>query len=330
MKELKIAIDEFKNMNILNDSLSYNQFTNYINSTKVLLVVEKILKLLNKNKFIPIISPRIFISGWYILKYHRDIFRNKNDLEKLIIEKIIIISKIVISNNINTEEDIDNFIKIIYEYEKQFILWKNLDKTTCINEFINRYTSINKSISLLTSSLLFESKQNIIQELENQKNDIINMAIKFDKKISKDFFDKSYEIYSKVEKITEEAYWKLIYKELQNNNYNLVISNLEFIINTLCSLSFDNDNLKKVFDIEKMKEKLNNNDTEYFLILANSFYHQWRKLSSPFRDIDYNRYILQLDISNQKNYFDSIINFIKNNLQIIDNIYLDLLFLKIN
>jgi hypothetical protein len=332
MKELKIAIDEFKNLNILNDSLSFNQFTNYINSTKVLLIVEKILQLLNKknNKVIPIINSRIFISGWYILKYCSDIFTNKNDLEKLIIEKIIAISKIIVSNNINTEEDIDNFVKIVCEYEKQFILWKNLDKTVCINEFVNRYTSINKSITLITNSSSFEAKQNIIQELENQKNDVIEMAIKFDKKINKEFFDKSYEIYSKVEKITEEAYWKLMYEELQNNNYNLVISNLEFIINTLCTLAFNGDNVKKVFDIEKINEKLNNNDHEYFFILANSFYYQWRKLSSPFRNIDYNKYILQLDISNEKKYFESIINFIKNNLQIIDNIYLDLLFLKIN
>jgi hypothetical protein len=153
------------------------------------------------------------------------------------------------------------------------------------------------------------------------------MAIKFDKKINKDFFDKSYKIYSNIEKITEEAYWNLIYEELQNNNYNLVLSNLEFIINTLSSLAFDSDNIKKVFDIEKIKEKINNNDPEYFLILANSFYYQWRKLSSPFRDIDYNSYILQLDM---KNYHKSIINFIKNNLQIIDNIYLDLLFLSIH
>jgi len=330
MKQLQIAIDEFKNLNILDSSLSFNQFTKYINSTKVLRVVEKILQLLNNNnKLIPIISPRIFISGWYILKYHHDILTNKNDLEKLIIEKIIAISKIIVSNNINTEEDIDNFVKIVCEYEKQFILWKNLDKAVCINEFVNRYTSINKSMTVITSSSSFEAKQNIIQELENQKKDVIEMAIKFDKKINKEFFDKSYEIYSKVEKITEEAYWNLMYEELQNNNYNLVISNLEFIINTLYSLSFESDNIKKVFDIEKIKQKLNNNVPEYFFILANSFYYQWRKLSSPFRDIDYNRYILQLDISNQNNYFESIINFIKNNLQIIDNIYLDLLFLKI-
>jgi hypothetical protein len=332
MKELKIAIDEFKNLNILDASLSFTDFTNYINSTKVLQVVEKILQLLNKknkknNKIIPIISPRIFISGWYILKFHHDIFTNKNDLEKLIIEKIIEISKIIVSNNINTEEDLDNFIKNIYEYEKQFILWKNIDKTVCINEFVNRYTSINKSISLLTSSSLFDSKQSIIQELENQKKDVIDMAIKFDKRINKDYFDKSFIIYSKIEKITEKAYWNLMLEELRENKYNLVLSNLEFIINTLCSLAFDGDNIKKVLDIEKIKEKISNNVPEYFYILANSFYYQWRKLSSPFRDIDYNSYILQLDM---KNYHESIITFIKNNLEIIDNIYLDLLFLSIH
>jgi hypothetical protein len=326
MKELKIAIDEFKNLNILNTSLSFNEFTKYINSTKVLQVVEKILQLLNNNKQKSIINPRIFISGWYILKYHKDIFTNKNDLEKLIIEKIIEISKIIITNNIITGEDIDKFKTIIYEYEKQFILWKDLDKNKSITEFINRYTNINKSIELLNKTRI-ELNKDIINELENQKNDVISIAIKFDKKINRDFFDKSYKIYNNIEKITEEAYWNLIYEELENNNFSLVLSNLEFIINTLCSLSFDIDNIKKVFDIQKIKEKLNNNDPEYFYILANSFYYQWRKLSSPFRDIDYNSYIMELDM---KNYHKSIINFIKNNLKIIDNIYLDLLFLKIN
>jgi len=321
MKELKLAIDEFKNLNILDSSISFEDFTRYINSTKVLQVVEKILQLLN-NK----IKAKIFISGWYILKYHNDIFTNKNNLEKLIIEKIIIISKIIVSNNLITNEDFDNFNNIINEYEKQFILWKNFDKTNCINEFVSRYTNINKSIRLLDNTAL-ESKENIINELENQKKDIINMAIKFDKKINKDYFDKTFVIYSKIEKITEKAYWNLILEELEENKYNLVLSNLEFIINTLCSLAFDGDNIKKVFDIEKIKNSLNNNDPEYFYILANSFYYQWRKLSSPFRDIDYNIYILQLDI---KNYHESIITFIKNNLEIIDNIYLDLLFLSIH
>lgn len=332
MKELKISIDEFKNLNILDRSLSFKEFTSYINSTKVLQVVEKILKLLNNNdsKTKPIISPRIFISGWYILKYHNDIFTNKNDLEKLITEKIIVISKIIISNNIKTQQDIDNFIKNIIEYEKQFLLWKNIDKISSINEFVNRYISINKSIDIFNNTLSFGSKENIIQELENQKKDIIEMAIKFDKKINKDFFDKNYEIYNKIKNITEEAYWNSIREELLENNYSFVLSNLEFIINMLYSLSFDSDNIKKVFDKKKIKEKLNNNDPEYFYILANSFYYQWRNLSSPFRDIDYNSYILQLDISNTKNYHESIITFIKNNLQIIDNIYLDLLFLKNN
>jgi len=329
MKELKIAIDEFKNLNILDASLTFDEFTKYINSKKVLQIVEKILQLLNikNNCKSVLISPRIFISGWYILKYHSEIFTNKNDLEKLIIEKIIQISKIIILNNIKTTDDIDFFVQIIYEYEKQFILWKNNDKIITLNEFINRYSNINKSIKLISNSSTFESKENILQELENQKDDIINMALKFDKKINKDFFNKSYKIYSNIEKITEEAYWNLINKELQENNYSLVLSNLEFIINTLCSFSFDNDYIKKVFDIEKIKQKINNNDPEYFFILANSFYYQWRKLSSPFRDIDYNTYILELDINN---YHNSIITFIKNNLQIIDNIYLDLLFLSIN
>jgi len=330
MKKLKIVIDEFKNLNILDSSLSFKEFTSFINSAKVLQVVEKILRLLNNNQQKPIISPRIFISGWYILKYHNDIFTNKNDLEKLIIEKIIVISKIIISNNIKTQEDIDYFVKNITEYEKQFILWKNIDKISSINEFVNRYININKSILLLSNSSSFISKENIIQELEDQKKDIIDMAINFDKNINKDFFDKNYEIYNKIKNITEEAYWNSIREELLENNYSLILSNLEFISNILCSLSFDNDNIKKVFDIEKIKEKLNNNDPEYFYILANSFYYQWRKLSSPFRDIDYNSYILQLDISNTKNYHESIITFIKNNFKIIDNIYLDLFFLNIN
>ena len=168
----------------------------------------------------------------------------------------------------------------------------------------------------------------IIQELENQKNDILILAKKFDNKININFFEENYKIYSNIEKITENAYWNLIKEELCEDNFTMVLSNLEFIINTLFSLTLDNDNnIKQVFNIQKIKERLNNNDPEYFFILANSFYYQWRKLSSPFRDIDYNSYILQLDMNN---HHKSIITFIKNNLQIIDNIYLDLLFLSIH
>ena len=85
-----------------------------------------------------------------------------------------------------------------------------------------------------------------------------------------------------------------------------------------------------MFDIQKIKEKLNNVNPEYFYILANSFYYQWKKLSSPFRDIDYDEYIKQINNINKNNYHDSILSFIKNNFKIIELIYLDILFLKIN
>ena len=115
MKELKIAIDKFKNLNILNSSLSFDEFSRYINSKKVLDIIEKILNLLDNR-----INKRIFLSGWFLLKYHLEVFTNKIELEKLIIDKIINISKIIVNNNIKTKENIDEINNLINDYEKQF------------------------------------------------------------------------------------------------------------------------------------------------------------------------------------------------------------------
>ena len=80
---------------------------------------------------------------------------------------------------------------------------------------------------------------------------------------------------------------------------------------------------------QDLKERLNNVDPEYFYILANSFYYQWKKLSSPIRDIEYEEYTESLKNITKKNYHEAIIIFIKNNYKIIELIYLDLLLLKL-
>ncbi len=324
MKNLKIAIEEFKSLNILNTNLSFEEFSKYINSKKVILVTNNLL-LEIKCK----INSRIFLTGWLLLIYYKDIFTSKIEIEDLILKKFIEISKIIMNNNINNEEQIENLKNLICDYEKQFLLWKNFDKNKCISEFINRYINVNKSLDLMKSTNI-NDRDVIILELENQKNDIINLASKFDKNINRNFFEENYKINFTIEKTTQQAYWDIIKKDLNQENFSLVYSNLEFIINTMSELFNNNDIIKKVFDINKIKEKLNNIDPEYFFILANSFYHQWKKLSSPIRDIDYEEYTNSLNNITKKNYHDAIITFIKNNYKIIELIYLDLLLLKIN
>jgi hypothetical protein len=324
MKNLKIAIEEFKNLNILNTNLSFEEFSKYINSKKVILVTNNLLLELKCK-----INTRIFLTGWLLLIYYKDIFTSKIEIEDLILKKFIEVSKIIMNNDIINEEQIENLKNLICDYEKQFLLWKNFDKNKCLGEFINRYINVNKSLDLMQSTNI-NDREVIILELENQKNDIINLATKFDKNINKNFFEENYKINLTIDKISQQAYWDIIKKDLHQENFSLVYSNLEFIINTMSELFNNNDNIKKVFDINKIKEKLNNIDPEYFYILANSFYYQWKKLSSPIRDIDYEEYTKSLNNITNKNYHDAIITFIKNNYKIIELIYLDLLLLKIN
>jgi hypothetical protein len=324
MKNLKVTIEEFKNLNILNTNLSFEEFSKFINSKKVILLTNNMLGEL-KSK----INTRIFLTGWFLLIYYKDIFTNKIEIEDLILKKFMEISIIIMNNNIVNEEQFEYINNLINDYEKQFILWKNFDKNKCIGDFINRYISINKSLELMQSTNI-DNREIIVKELENQKINIINLAKKFDKNINNNFFKENYNIQNTIEKTTQLVYWDIIKKDLLEENFSLVYSNLEFIINTMSELFENNNNIKLVFDINKIKEKLNNVDPEYFYILANSFYYQWKKLSSPIRDIDYEEYTKSLNNITNKNYHETIITFIKNNYKIIELIYLDLLLLKIN
>ena len=322
MKNLKIVIEEFKNLNILNTNLSFEEFSILINSKKVILVTEKMLKTLKCK-----IKTRIFLTGWFLLIFYKDIFTNKIEIEDLILKKFIEISVIFMNNNITNEQQIENLNNLIDDYEKQFILWKNFDKNKCIGDFIDRYISVCKSIDLMQSTNI-NDRESILKELEKQKNDIIILAKKIDNNININFFEENYKLQKTIEKTTDKVYWDILKKDLLEENYSLVYSNLEFIINTMYELSLNN-NIKIVFDINKIKERLNNVDPEYFYILANSFYYQWKKLSSPIRDIEYEKYTESLNNITNKNYHETIITFIKNNYKIIELIYLDLLLLKL-
>jgi hypothetical protein len=324
MKNLKVAIEEFKNLNILNTNLSFEEFSQFINSKKVISITNNMLKELQCK-----INTRIFLTGWFLLIYYKDIFTNKIEIEDLILKKFVEISIIIMNNNIVNKEQFEYINNLINDYQKQFILWKNFDKNKCIGDFINRYISVNKSLELMQSTNI-DNREIIVKELENQKIDIINLAKKFDKNINNNFFEENYKIQNTIEKTTQQVYWDIIKKDLLEENFSLVYSNLEFIINTMSELFQNNNNIKLVFDINKIKEKLNNIDPEYFYILANSFYYQWKKLSSPIRDIDYDEYTKSLNNITNKNYHETIITFIKNNYKIIELIYLDLLLLKIN
>ena len=323
MKNLKVAIEEFKSLNILNKNLSFEEFSQFINSKKVILITNNMLKELQCKT-----NTRIFLTGWLLLIYYKDILTNKIEIEDLILKKFVEISIIIMKNNIVDKEQFEYINNLINDYEKQFILWKNFDKNKCIGDFINRYISVSKSLELMQTTNI-DNREIIVKELENQKTDIINLAKKFDKNINYNFFEENYKIQNTIEKTTQLAYWDIIKKDLLEENFSLVYSNLEFIINTMSEL-FNNNNIKLVFYINKIKEKLNNVDPEYFYILANSFYYQWKKLSSPIRDIDYEEYTKSLNNITNKNYHETIITFIKNNYKIIELIYLDLLLLKIN
>ncbi len=188
MKNLKVVIEEFKNLNILNSNLTFEQYSIFINSQKVLLTTEKMLKTLKCK-----IKTRIFLTGWLLLIFYKDIFTNKIELEDLILKKFIEISKIFMNNNITNEEQINNLNNLIDDYEKQFILWKNFDKNKCIGDFIDRYISVSKSLDLMISTNI-NHRETILKELENQKNDIINLAKKIDKNININFFEENYKL----------------------------------------------------------------------------------------------------------------------------------------
>jgi hypothetical protein len=332
------ALNEFIKLDLLNSIYDFDKFTQYIMSKKVITITKALLfELYGNNEKC---KERLFLSIWLIYRFSDLILNHNIEIEKTIkyYSNEIVSSFSNIDSNliISKKKEIINAITI---YTTEFNKWKVYDKNVSIKEFIERYNNISKSIELVCKDALNDTLQaSILNSLHQQQKDIIQLALKYDKKWDTDFFNKHYNIIKNIENICNEKYWSSIQTEFNNKNYDMFYKNIDEIKKIIIELNGNNVHNIAIINNTITTNIIKNNlfiydENNHITDISCNWYKQFctyiltelKNLSSPIRDVEYNQYLSHILSITPTNYNTKLVDIIKICYKIIDSLYLDLL-----
>jgi hypothetical protein len=356
---IKEAICEFNNLDLLNKKYDFDKFTKYIMSKNVIMVTKTLLnsiyyvrdsdKKIDDKEIGNTIKENIFLSIWLIYHFSDSILNYNIEIEKSIKSHCNSIISIISTLSISDKEETINIINLFHSYNALFNKWKLYDKNISIKQFIERYCNISKSIDLICNNKVNKGKGDysdneisciMENSLYQQQKDVINLALKYDKKYNLDYFKKHYEIIKNIEKVCDDAYWTLVKNEFNNKNYDLFYKNINEIKSVIIELNGNNVHniniINNTITTTIIKNNLfiyKNDDKNIIIDICSTWYKHFciyiltelKKLSSPIRDIEYDQYISQLLSITPSNYNEKLAEVIKICYKIIDSMYLDLL-----
>jgi hypothetical protein len=335
------ALDEFIKLDLLNEKYDFDKFTQYIMSKKVITTTKTLLNNIYSDN--EKCKEQIFLSIWLIYRFSDLILNHNVEIEKTIkhycnyiVTTISSFSPIITNHNQCSKKEIINAIDI---YTTEFNKWKIYDKNVSVKEFIERYNNISKSIELVCKDALNDTLQaSVLNSLHQQQKDIINLALKYDKKWNADFFNKHYDIIKNIENICNEQYWSTIQTEFNNKNYDMFYKNIDEIKKIIIELNGNNVHNIATINNTITTDIIKNNlfiydDDNYIADISCHWYKHFciyiltelKKLSSPIRDVEYDQYLSQLLSITPTNYNIKLADMIKICYKIIDSLYLDLL-----
>ena len=344
------ALDEFIKLDLLNEKYDFDKFIQYIMSKKVITTTKTLLINLYGNN--EKCKEQLFLSIWLIYRFSDLILNHNVEIEKTIkhycnyiVTTITSFPFIVTNQNHNhnqhhsKKKEIINAIDI---YTTEFNKWKIYDKNVSVKEFIERYNNISKSIELVCKDALNDTLQaSVLNSLHKQQKDIINLALKYDKKWNADYFNKHYSIIKNIENRCNDQYWSLIQTEFNNKNYDMLYKNMDEIKKIIIELNGNNvhniatinntittDIIKNnlfIYDDDDDINRITDISCQWYKHFCIYILTELKKLSSPVRDVEYDKYISQLLSITPSNYNAKLADIIKICYKIIDSLYLDLL-----
>jgi hypothetical protein len=334
------ALDEFIKLDLLNEKYDFDKFTQYISSKNVITTTKSLIVNLYSNSE-KTCKEQIFLSIWLIYRFSDSILNHNVEIEKTIKHYCnkIVSTLLSIDPNLIIHKK-KEVINAIDTYITEFNKWKIYDKNVSVKEFIERYNNICKSIELVCKDALNDTLQaSILNSLHQQQKDIINLALKYDKKWNADFFNKHYDIIRNIENICNEKYWSLIQTEFNNKNYDMFYKNMDEIKKIIIELNGKNTRNIAIINNTITTNIIKNNlfiydeDNKHITDISCNWYKQFciyimdefKKLSSPVRDVEYDQYHSHLLSITPTNYNIKLADMIKICYKIIDSLYLDLL-----
>lgn len=193
----------FLNLNLKSEARKdFNIFSIYIKSLSVNKLTETYIKSFLNYKSGFKLSSRILLTAYIMVYYQDEILGQKlNQFDQTIIEW----SKEVIEriDNLHKSNEVYKLWLLLNNYYVVFTQWKNKDKSIMVESIIISYYNRSKHIEKVKSDkkLSKEDKKNYINELNNQRLDVLKNIKMFDSEFDTEYFKENYElIYENIQK----------------------------------------------------------------------------------------------------------------------------------
>ena len=230
-------LEKFNSLNLekLAGELSFDEFKKIIIKKDIIETTQNFTSSLDNYKKGLGINPRVLITSYLIMFYSEELLGESNDRHPSD-EYILTLSQNVISslktNNIKEIWD------ILREFKHTFKNWSSMDKDRTIERLVVSYYYRSEHIDKIKSGELVkklelvdpEQQNQMIQELERQRNDILKSIKLIDRTFDINYLKKNYvQIYNSIQnswsniKINlsntmKKAYYDMLCKDIENGN----------------------------------------------------------------------------------------------------------------
>lgn len=257
-------------------------------------IIYKATKLLTRYKLDNNIKTKDFLSSFIIYKYPDDILGDLSlEINKNVFDAV---TKMFSDDETNLKT---NIIRYVYLFKK----WKNEDKTILIEQIFHEYHQLTLDIL----NCVDEEDSDKIKYFESVKNDILNEAEKIGGEILKNKILSYTPIVVSVKELKEQydkAYWDKMKLDYDNNNYEMIISLLNFYKETFKKLSpfngeelnliINNDNI--IENLNKMKNEDNDESKEFIRLVSSQLFNIIKSFQSPIHDMELESYKAEIHV----------------------------------
>jgi hypothetical protein len=234
----------FLNLEKLAEKLNFDEFKKIIIKKDIIDTTQNFTFALDNYKKGLGINPRILITSYLIKYYSEELLGEPNDRHPSD-DYILTLSSNVISS-LKTN-DIKEIWDILREFKHSFKSWSSIDKDRTIERLVISYYYRSEHIDKIKSNELVknlelidtEQQNQMIQELDRQRNDILKSIKLIDRTFDVNYLKKNYvEIFNSIQKSwtnikinlsnnMKKAYYDMLCKDIENGNliscFNLLI-----------------------------------------------------------------------------------------------------------
>lgn len=236
--KIKVSQKNVTNLELqaLGSSIKFEEFTRVIRKKEVITTINDFINLLKLKTKIDIkINSRIILSG-YLVKYYADQLlddpKNRHPIDNSFLEWSEYLVDQLENNDIKNMIEAKKISLFLNNYKNMFDQWKMMDKNKTIERIIISYHNRSEHLDVVNNDNKLDKsqKQEIIQELEKQREKLLYDIMLIDPNFDTNYLKNNYKtIYEELKKNWEnvlkstgntmkKAYYDMVSKELSDGN----------------------------------------------------------------------------------------------------------------